>query len=72
MMASADVILEQRKFSHRNETQRPLAVAGQQCFIDLAPAAANCHSQAFELWAAQQIHRGEKGAHVEMGDAADF
>ena len=66
------VLLAQRKLGCRDAAQRPFAVAGQLCFIDLAPAAANCHSQAFELWAAQQIHRGEEGAHVEMGDAADF
>ena len=67
--APANVIFEQRKFVHRNETQRPFAMLGQQRRINRAPPAANHHRQALELWITQQLDRCKECIHVEMGDA---
>ena len=53
----------------------PLALARavrplQQQFIHLAAPAANHHRQTLELRVAQQLHGGEEGVHVQVGDAA--
>ena len=68
--AAADVVLEQREFGDRDETQRARSGSAQQRLVDLAPPAADHHRQALELRVAQQLDRRVKSVHVEVGDAA--
>ncbi len=66
-----DVVLEQRKGVGRDLAQGPIGEPLSDDLVDLAPAAADHHRQAFELWVAQQLDRREEGVHVKVGDAAD-
>ena len=71
--APAHVVLQTREVFHRDEAPLPLARAVrplQQQFIHLAAPAANHHRQTLELRVAQQLHGGEEGVHVQVGDAA--
>ncbi|OIQ64687.1 hypothetical protein GALL_537610 [mine drainage metagenome] len=64
------VIGQAGKVFYRDFAGWPMRVGLLQSLVDSPPGTANDHRQAFELRVAQQLHRGVKGIHVEVGNSA--